>query len=111
MKISLTLLVGAWTLSLSTLTQAAAGWTDDAAIAELSPTAHHHYEFRLQVKDNPSGCKNKSWFYQDYRSTGANKMFQTLLEGVTSGKRLRVYVTGKCNLDGHAEISAVSIIP
>lgn len=91
--------------------QADSGWTDYANVEELIPTNRHYYEFRLPVKDNPSGCRNKSRFYQDYSAFGSDKMFQTLLESVTSGKKIRLYVTGKCNLDGDAEISSVSIIP
>ena len=86
-----------------------AGWTDYAKLAELIPTARHYYVFRLPVTDNPSGCREDTWFYQDYGSAGSDKMFDSLLEGVNSGLRLRVYVTGICNIDGYAEISSVGI--
>jgi len=42
------------------------GWTDIVTASELIPTARHYYELKLQVKENPSGCRNKEWFYQDY---------------------------------------------
>jgi tetratricopeptide (TPR) repeat protein len=87
------------------------GWTDIVNIAELVPTARHYYELKLQVKENPSDCRNKEWFYQDYSATGSDKMFDTLLKGVTSGFKLRVYVTGRCNLNGYSEITSVSISP
>jgi len=87
------------------------GWTDYVAIVELVPTARHYYEVRLPVKENPSGCKSKTWFYQDYAAPGSDKMFRVLLEGVKAGANLRVYVTGKCNINGYAEISAVSVTP
>ncbi len=102
---------GACALVLSPLVQADAGWTDYVTVAELVPTAHHYYEVRLPVGKNPSGCMNKTRFYQDYRSPGADKMFQTMLEGLRSGIRVRVYVTGRCNLNGYSEISSVSAIP
>ncbi len=38
-------------------------------------------------------------------------MFGTLLSAVEHRKEVRVYVTGKCDLDGYSEISAVSIVP
>jgi hypothetical protein len=88
-----------------------AGWTDYATVAELVPTSHHYYKFRLPVKSNPSGCKDESWFYQDYGSRGSDKMFNLLLEGIKSNLRLSVYVTGSCNIDGFSEISSVSVIP
>ena len=87
------------------------GWTDYVTVAELVPTARHYYELRLPVKENPSSCKNKTGFYQDYDAPGADKMFLTILEGIKSGLRIRVYVTGKCNLFDYSEISSVSVIP
>ena len=111
MRKIVSLIFGACTLVLSPPIQAEAGWTDYVTIAELVPTAHHYYKVRLPVKENPSGCKNKTWFYQDYRPNGSDKMFQTILEGLKLKMRVRVYVTGKCNLDGYSEISSVSIIP
>ena len=90
---------------------AAAGWTDYGQIAELLPTSRHYYEVKLQVDKNPSGCVKSFWFYQDYETKGADKMFDTLLKGVESGKRVRVYVTGKCNVNGYSEFTAVGIVP
>ena len=111
MKKGTVIVFGVCTLVLSPLVRADAGWTDYVAVAEMVPTAHHYYEVRLPVRKNPSGCMNKTWFYQDYRSPGADKMFQTLLEGLKSGLRVRVYVTGRCNLNGYSEISSVSAVP
>jgi hypothetical protein len=90
---------------------AEAGWTDYAYLAELVPTARHYYELRLPAKNNPSGCRNSTWFYQDYGLRASDRMFTTLLEALQAGKRVRVYVTGKCNLNGYSEFTAVGIIP
>ncbi|MDH3759513.1 MAG: hypothetical protein OEU50_00940 [Gammaproteobacteria bacterium] len=95
----------------SQVAHSSAGWTDYANVAELVPTSRHYYKFRLPVRKNPSGCKDNNWFYQDYGSLGSDKMFNLLLEGIKSNLRLRVYVTGSCNIDGYSEISSVSIIP
>ncbi|MCL7489332.1 MAG: hypothetical protein M8357_14290 [Desulfobulbaceae bacterium] len=111
MKSRMHLLLGFCILALPSSVLAEAGWTDYAKIAELVPTSRHYYEVRLAVEKNPSGCRDKSWFYQDYRVKGSDKMFTTLLEGLQSGNRVRLYVTGKCNLDGYSEFSAVGIIP
>jgi len=91
--------------------KAEAGWTDYSSIAELVPTSRQYYEVKLSVKQNPSGCTNNVWFYQDYSLKGSDKMFETLLEGLKSGNRVRVYVTGKCNVKGYSEFNAVGIIP
>jgi len=98
-----------FTFTLSSHVEAGAGWTNYATVAELVPSNRHYYTVRLPVKENPSGCKNKTWFYVDYGLPGSNEIFQVLLEGVKSGVQIRLYVTGKCNLDGYAEISAVSV--
>jgi hypothetical protein len=88
---------------------ASAGWTDFVRVAELVPTSKHYYEVRLPVGDNPSGCREKTWFYQNYDSPGAEQMFEVLLESLTRDIRLRVYVTGVCNISGYAEFSSISV--
>ena len=91
--------------------RAEAGWTDYVSIAELVPTSKPYYEVKLPVKKNPSGCVNTDWFYQDYKRKGSDKMFETLLEGLQEGNRVRVYVTGRCNLNGYSEFTSVGILP
>jgi hypothetical protein len=88
---------------------AEAGWTDAALVTELTPTIHHRYEVTIAVQQNPSGCREKQVFYQDYSAKGAEQMYLTLLEAVGSGKRVRVFVTGLCGVDGFSQISAVGI--
>ena len=92
------------------LAAAGSGWTDHANVAELVPTNKHYYEFRLDITENPSGCKNAQWFYQDYASRGADQMFLTLLEALKSRLIVRVHVSGRCNLNGYSEVSSVSIV-
>ena len=87
------------------------GWTDYATITELIPTSHHRYTVSLANSKNPGGCKNKQTFYQDYDATGANQMFDTLLQAIATGNEVRVYVTGKCELNGYSEITSVGILP
>lgn len=88
---------------------AGAGWTDYANVSELNPKDLHYYSVRIDVKENPSRCDASVWFYQDYDRRGADKMFDVLLEALVSGLKVRVYVTGKCNLQDQSEISSVSI--
>ena len=103
--------IGIGTMLLPGVSTAAAGWTDDVKVIELIPTAKHYYEIRLNVTQNPSGCREKDWFYLNYQTRGADKMFDLFVDGVKSSLRLRVYVTGICNLNGYSEISAVSASP
>jgi len=110
MKIEDSIAIGVSALLFSHYAQASAGWTDFVTVNELVPTTRHYYEVMLPVKENPSGCKNKTWFYQNYGSRGSDKMYDTLLEGIKSGLRVRVYVTGICNIHDYSEFSSVSVI-
>lgn len=88
-----------------------AGWSEYTTVAELTPTDQQRYEFKLNLSKNPAGCKSSDTFYQDYDSVGSDRMYNLLLQAVTNGKKVRVHVTGRCELNGYAEISVVSIVP
>lgn len=90
---------------------AEAGWTDYALVTELTPTIHQRYEVTIAVAQNPSGCREKQIFFQDYSAKGSEQMYLALLEAVGSGKRVRVFVTGECGVSGYSRISAVGIRP
>ncbi len=110
LKTQAAIILAIYTLLFAHFARASAGWTDYVSVAELVPTGRHYYEVRLPVKKNPSGCDDETWFYRDYSSRGSDKMFDVLFEGIISGVKVRVYVTGICNLEGYSEISAVSVI-
>lgn len=86
-----------------------AGWTGYGEVQELAPNSRHYYQVRLSIEKDPSGCKNPSWFYQDYAAPGSELMFQTLLDALKAELSVKVYVTGRCNLDGSAEISEINV--
>jgi len=88
---------------------AEAGWTDYALVTELTPTIHQRYEVTIAVQQNPSGCREKQVFFQDYSAKGSEQMYLALLESVGSGKRVRVFVTGECGVSGYSRISAVGL--
>jgi len=90
---------------------AEAGWTDYAVVTELTPTIHQRYEVTIAFAQNPSGCRNKQVFFQDYSVRGSEQMYLALLESVSSGKKVRVFVTGVCGVDGYSQISAVGLRP
>lgn len=98
-------------LMLSGSVVADAGWTEHASVVELTGSVQGRYLVRLDLAENQSGCRNKSVFYQDYNLPGAKEMFAIVLEAVSSGKKIRVFVTGKCELNGYSEISSVTILP
>jgi len=88
---------------------AEAGWTDYALVPELTPTIHQRYEVTIAVQQNPSGGREKQVFFQDYSAKGSEQMYLALLESVSSGKRVRVFVTGECGVSGYSRISAVGL--
>ncbi len=101
----------AFLLMPSSASAGVAAWTDYASVAELMPTASGRYIVKLNISKSPSGCKSENMFYQDYSASGADQMFRVILEAVTSGKMIRVYATGRCELNGYSEISSVGIVP
>jgi len=105
------LIVAICLVLLSGEARAAAGWTSYGSVAELNVTTTGRFLVRIDVASNPTDCGNKKWFYRDYATTGADFMFRTLLGAVTSGKKVRVYVTGLCDINGYSEITSVSIAP
>ena len=110
MKTQVAIIIAIHALLFSHYVQAKAGWTDYVSVAELVPTGQRYFEVRLPVKENPSGCRDETWFYRDYSSSGSEKMFELLFESIKSGVQVRVYVTGVCNLSGYSEISSVSVV-
>lgn len=108
-RLSLALLGGLLAAPLTLHAQS--GWTGYGSVVELIPSAEERYVVKLNVADNPSDCKTTDTFYQDYSASGAAQMFRTLLEAVASDKRVRVFVTGNCELNGYSQISSVGIQP
>ena len=98
-------------LLISFSVQASSGWTTYGNVIELVPTIHHRFKVNIDVKGNKSDCKEKQWFYQDYNVSGAREMYLALLEAVSSNKTVRVYVTGRCNINEYSEISEIGIRP
>jgi len=96
-------------LSVTPEAVAEAGWTDYALVTELTPTIHQRYEVTIAVQQNPSGCREKQVFFQDYSAKGSEQMYLALLESVSSGKRVRVFVTCECGVSGYSRISAVGL--
>lgn len=88
-----------------------AGWTDAAPVAELRPTTQGRFLVRIPVDENPSGCRESHWFYRDQTGTGADRIFDLLLEAAVREKPVRVHVTGVCDLKGYAAINAASLEP
>ncbi|MCB2183730.1 MAG: hypothetical protein KQH63_16975 [Desulfobulbaceae bacterium] len=89
----------------------ASGWTSFGVVSELTPTSQGHFIVKIDGLATPSNCREKNYFYRNYSGTGADYMFTLLLNAVTDNKKVRVYVTGGCDLNGYSEISSASIVP
>ncbi len=88
---------------------AAQGWTNYAPIEELTKISHGRFLVKLKVSKNPTRCKNKEMFYRAYRMPGAQYMYVKLETALESGQKVRVHVTGRCELNDYSEISSVDV--
>lgn len=89
---------------------ATAGWTGRGRISELQVSETGRVTLRLEVSENPSGCRDGSWFYRE-QGPGTSQMLDVLLTAADAGRTVAVYVTGICHFKGYSEFSAVSLMP
>jgi hypothetical protein len=111
MKPCIAMVISLYAIVLTSLAQADAGWTDYVTVSELIPTGRLYYEVELKGSKNVSGCREQDWYYLNYGAQGTDKMFDLFVDSMQSGLHLRVYVSGLCNLNGYAEITAVGASP
>ncbi|MFA9459754.1 hypothetical protein [Thiohalorhabdus methylotrophus] len=90
---------------------AEAGWTDYGYVQEFRPTTAGRFLFRLPVKENPSGCSEKEWFFRDHTGPGAEHIFRILLRSVEDNLPVRVHVTGTCDHNGYSAVNAAAVAP
>jgi hypothetical protein len=86
-----------------------AGWTAPAAVVALEAGELARFIVKLDVEKNASGCRDPNGFYADYGRSGSELMYRTLLEAMLHERRVKVYVTGVCDINGYSGISAVRI--
>jgi hypothetical protein len=85
-----------------------AGWSKTALLDSVEPTSQRRYQFTLQL-DEAHGCKSKNTYYQDYTANGAQFIYETLLTALAHELPVQVLTTGRCELNGYAEVSSVRI--
>jgi hypothetical protein len=93
----------------TTVSAGVAGWTEPASVITLEANDLARFVVRLDVDKNASGCRDPNWFYADYGRSGSALMYQTLLEAFLHERKVRLYVTGVCDLKGYSGISAARI--
>lgn len=85
-----------------------AGWSAAALVETIEPTSQRKYTVSLQL-EAAHDCKSKRTFYQDYSANGAQFVYDTLLMALAHELPVQVHTSGRCELNGYAEITAVRI--
>ncbi|UTA47246.1 hypothetical protein L1F30_13880 [Simiduia sp. 21SJ11W-1] len=85
-----------------------AGWSQAALVHSLEPTAQRRYVLRVHL-DEAHSCKSGHSYFQDYSANGAGFIFDTLLMAMAQELPVQVHTSGRCELNGYAEITAVRI--
>lgn len=86
-----------------------AEWTNSGYIQEVQATTSGVLVVRGKMGGNPSGCKDGDSYYADYSTKGTEKIFSLLLQSIAARNRVKLFVTGRCDLNGMSEISAAAI--
>lgn len=86
-----------------------AEWTNSGYIQEVQATTSGVLVVRGKLGGNPSGCKDGDSYYADFSMKGTEKIFFLLLQSIATRNRVKLFVTGRCDLNGMSEISAALI--
>jgi hypothetical protein len=93
---------------------ASSGWSDYGLIGEFNQQASvtpgsEMLFLQVSPTTNPSGCSTANSYYLPVVTDLQKRLFAMLLTAKTSGKRVRLYVTGTCHIWGYAEIQGAVI--
>ena len=99
------------TIVFSSATSAEAGWTRPARILTLETNLFGRTLVELDLKKNPSGCKEDSLFFRETTGDSSAAMLQVLLEAASNRLPVKLRVSGSCHLKGYAEFNAVALVP
>jgi len=89
---------------------AESGWTSSTQVLEITATTAGKFIIHAVPKDNPTDCKDKERFFLDYGLSGANKVYDLLLDATVLQLPVKLYITGRCELFGMSELSKASIV-
>lgn len=107
MTIATTLLL----LTASLDAAAEAGWTEPAKIVSLEANIFGRTVVELDLRKNPSSCKEQALFFRESTGASSEQMLAVLLEAAAHGLRVKLRVSGSCHLKGYAEYNAVALVP
>ena len=90
---------------------AEAGWTEPAHILSIESNIFGRTLVELDLRKNPSGCKEKALFFRETTGDSSTNMYLLLLEAATHRIRVKLRVSGACHLKGYSEYNAVALVP
>lgn len=85
-----------------------AGWSAKTSVVALEPTSQARYQMTVAQTEAHS-CKSKHGYFQDYSASGARFIYETLLTAMAHNLPVQIHTSGRCDLHGLAEITAVRL--
>lgn len=85
-----------------------AGWSEKTAVVALEPTSQARYQLSV-AQAEAHGCKSKQGYFQDYSASGARFIYETLLTAMAHNVPVQIHTSGRCDLHGLAEVTAVRL--
>ena len=90
---------------------AEAGWTDPARVVMLESNIFGRILVQLDLRKNPSNCKEPSLFFRETTGDSSQQMHDTLIQAAANRLPVKLRVSGACHLKGYAEFTAVALVP
>jgi hypothetical protein len=85
------------------------GWLAPAKLQALTVTSEGRYLFSILPDEGASVCSAPGQFYLDFNSIAADSAYQLLLQSMLADRAVELHVTGRCALQGVAEVNAVRL--
>lgn len=95
----------------STAARSDAGWTDPARVVMLESNLFGRILVELDLRKNPSDCKEKRLFFRELTGESSQQMLDILVQAAANRLPVKLRVSGICHLKGYAEFNAVALVP
>ncbi|MDJ0879057.1 MAG: hypothetical protein QNI86_10630 [Halieaceae bacterium] len=90
---------------------AEAGWTKPARVVMLESNIFGRILVQLDLRKNPSNCKEQSLFFRETTGETSQQMHDILVQAAANRLPVKLRVSGACHLKGYAEFNAVALVP
>lgn len=88
-----------------------AGWTKPARVVMLESNLFGRILVELDLRKNPSNCKEQSLFFRESTGESSRQMHDILVQAAANRLPVKLRVSGICHLKGYAEFNAVALVP